>query len=186
MGKKFNTAGPNKLHKHYCVDPFARIDWRQVSGLIDDEKYFVLHAPRQSGKTTLLRSIVERLNAEGKYEALYVNYEAAQPARNDLRFADDVIANRLVSRAAGDIPQSWLAREGYGLIANGTSGTLVSRLLTEWTVKADKPTVLMVDEIDSLVGDSLVHALRQLRDGYVDRPKMFPQSVILCGVRDVR
>ncbi len=44
----------------------------------------------------------------------------------------------------------------------------------------------MIDEIDSLIGDTLVSVLRQLRTGYEKRPKLFPQAVILCGVRDVR
>jgi hypothetical protein len=44
----------------------------------------------------------------------------------------------------------------------------------------------MLDEIDSLIGDSLISVLRQLRSGYTQRPKHFPQSIILCGVRDVR
>jgi len=43
-----------------------------------------------------------------------------------------------------------------------------------------------MDEIDSLVGDTLISVLRQLRAGYAERPHSFPQSVILCGVRDVR
>jgi hypothetical protein len=46
--------------------------------------------------------------------------------------------------------------------------------------------VLMLDEIDSLVGDTLISVLRQLRAGYTNRPQGLPQSVILCGVRDVR
>jgi hypothetical protein len=45
----------------------------------------------------------------------------------------------------------------------------------------------MIDEVDALVGDTLISLLRQLRDGYIGRPGIaFPQSVILCGVRDVR
>ena len=46
--------------------------------------------------------------------------------------------------------------------------------------------MLLVDEIDALVGDTLLSVLRQLRAGYLQRPKSFPQSVVLCGVRDVR
>jgi hypothetical protein len=45
---------------------------------------------------------------------------------------------------------------------------------------------LLVDEIDSLVGDTLISVLRQLRAGYPKRPALFPQSIVLCGVRDVR
>jgi hypothetical protein len=44
----------------------------------------------------------------------------------------------------------------------------------------------MLDEIDSLIGDTLISVLRQLRAGYTSRPEGFPQSIILCGVRDVR
>ena len=47
------------------------------------------------------------------------------------------------------------------------------------------PLVLLIDEIDSLVGDTLLSVLRQLRAGYEQRPEGFPQSVVLCGVRDV-
>ena len=46
--------------------------------------------------------------------------------------------------------------------------------------------MLLIDEIDLLVGDTLLSVLRQLRAGYVRRPRDFPQSVVLCGVRDVR
>jgi hypothetical protein len=60
------------------------------------------------------------------------------------------------------------------------------RLLNHWTITSDKPTVLFIDEIDALVGDTLISVLRQLRSGYTKRPEMFPQSIILCGVRDVR
>jgi hypothetical protein len=36
------------------------------------------------------------------------------------------------------------------------------------------------------VGDSLISVLRQLRAGYNRRPLSFPQSIVLCGIRDVR
>ena len=58
--------------------------------------------------------------------------------------------------------------------------------MSSWAGSAPKPLVLLVDEIDALVGDSLISVLRQLRAGYDSRPDGFPQSVILCGVRDVR
>jgi hypothetical protein len=44
----------------------------------------------------------------------------------------------------------------------------------------------MLDEVDALVGDTLISLLRQIRAGYAQRPQAFPQTVILCGVRDVR
>ena len=44
----------------------------------------------------------------------------------------------------------------------------------------------MLDEVDALVGDTLVAVLRQLRAGYPQRPGAFAQTVGLCGVRDLR
>jgi hypothetical protein len=50
----------------------------------------------------------------------------------------------------------------------------------------DKPLVLLLDEVDALVGDTLISLLRQLRAGYPNRPAQFPQTVMLCGVRDIQ
>ena len=70
---------------------------------------------------------------------------------------------------------------------NGPAGMARSRTCSAVGAEAAaKPLVLMLDEIDALVGDTLLSVLRQLRAGYPDRPRRFPQSVILCGVRDVR
>ncbi len=60
------------------------------------------------------------------------------------------------------------------------------QVLSRWAGADAKPLVLLIDEIDALVGDTLVSVLRQLRAGYTHRPNRFPQSVILCGIRDVR
>ena len=62
----------------------------------------------------------------------------------------------------------------------------LANVLTSWSQESTLPTVLFIDEIDSLVGDSLISVLRQLRSGYAQRPNGFPQSIILCGIRDVR
>ena len=67
-----------------------------------------------------------------------------------------------------------------------STDSVLSQYLSLLCQSLDKPLVLFIDEIDALVGDSLVSVLRQLRSGYPNRPAAFPQSVILCGVRDVR
>jgi hypothetical protein len=50
----FNTSGPCNKKKHYIIDAATRL--QGVEQLIDMEQYFVIHAARQSGKTTYLRS----------------------------------------------------------------------------------------------------------------------------------
>ena len=48
----FNTTGPVRPGKHYSIPPLERLDLDDVLGLVRDERYFVLHAPRQTGKTS--------------------------------------------------------------------------------------------------------------------------------------
>ncbi|MCL2777603.1 MAG: ATP-binding protein, partial [Polyangiaceae bacterium] len=99
MTRHFNTAGPNHPSDHYSIDSFARINWPELQQLIDAKKFFVLHAPRQTGKTTLLQAIVDRLNGEGRYDTLRMNVEIAQAARNDVAMGDELIATKLVDQA---------------------------------------------------------------------------------------
>ena len=80
----FNTAGPVDAQDHYCLPPLERLDLEDVLRLIDQKKYFLLHAPRQTGKTTCLLALMEYLNQGGRYRALYVNIENAQAARENV------------------------------------------------------------------------------------------------------
>ena len=70
--------------------------------------------------------------------------------------------------------------------SEGSRIVSLTDFLTQWCAALEKPLVLLLDEIDSLVGDMLVTVLRHLRAGYHNRPTSFPQSLVLCGVRDVR
>ncbi len=80
----FNKEGPVKPAKHYHIPPLSRIDREEVLDLIARERYFVLHAPRQTGKTTILRALRDILNASGEYRCAYVNVKPAAPAREAL------------------------------------------------------------------------------------------------------
>ena len=61
MSRFFNTTGPIKKEKHYNIDPLGRIDINEILSLLEQEKYFVLHAPRQTGKTSYLLALMEYL-----------------------------------------------------------------------------------------------------------------------------
>ena len=67
--KTFNTAGPVKSDKHYSIPALSRWNIDGILRLIEEERYFVLHAPRQTGKTTCLLALMEKLNAEADYRA---------------------------------------------------------------------------------------------------------------------
>jgi hypothetical protein len=186
MQRSFNTAGPCVQGEHYMLDPLARLDVDEVLRLIDAKRYFVLHAPRQTGKTTSLLALMKRLNEEGRYRALYANIEAAQAARGDVAMGMATVVQSIARQASvhlgDDDLLQWVAHH-----RQSDPGSLLSDLLTHWT-RSDPshPTVLLLDEVDALVGDTLISVLRQIRAGYADRPAAFPQSLVLCGVRDVR
>ena len=184
--RKFNTAGPSIAGDHYMIDPLDRIDLSDIETLIDDKRYFVLHAPRQTGKTTYLLTLMKHLNTQGKYACVYANIEAAQALRGDVERGMLTVITQIAQQADIHIQEtrfkSW-AQEA--LREAGAAGALTV-VLARWAREAGKPVVLMLDEVDALVGDTLISLLRQIRAGYGQRPEAFPQSVILCGVRDVR
>ena len=184
----FNTEGPVRADDHYRIPPLERLDLDAVLGLVRSKKYFVLHAPRQTGKTSALLALRDLLNsgAAGDYRCVYADFEVGQAAREDTARAMRALLGELARRARvtlGDRTPGDL--RGPALEAEGADGALVE-VLSRWAEVDPRPLVLLIDEIDTLIGDTLLSVLRQLRAGYDQRPASFPHSVILCGVRDVR
>jgi hypothetical protein len=185
--KQFNTAGPSKPDLNYMLDPLSRFDLEDLLSMIQAERYFVLHAPRQTGKTTSLLALMHYLNNEGKFRALYTNVETAQTARNDVARGTHAITGALIEASRFYLGETnglqWMEE---ARTETGQDG-LVNGWLRRWAEsEPSRPAVLFLDEVDALIGDTLISLLRQLRSGYNQRPGGFPQSVILCGVRDVR
>jgi len=180
MLRHFNTAGPNNLELHYTVPAAARLP--AARELIDQQGYFVVHAPRQTGKTTTLRALAKELTAEGRYAALHFTCEEASVAGDDYGAAMRAILDRIRTAAAADLP----AELQPPPFPDAPDERLLAAALSAWAAACPRPLVLVFDEIDSLVGQSLISVLRQLRANFPDRPKHFPWSVILCGMRDVR
>lgn len=182
----FNTAGPIRQEDHYCIDPIHRLDLEEILTLIAQKKYFVLHAPRQTGKTSLLLALTDYLNKEGKYKCLYFNVEMAQAARENVKEGIRTVLSVMASDAHYRLKDSFLEERWEEIFEKRGEFSAFQNALTLWCQQDEKPVVLFIDEVDSLVGDTLISLLRQLRSGYTLRPAMFPQSIILCGVRDVR
>jgi hypothetical protein len=182
----FNTAGPIDPARHYTIDPLSRIDLPRFEKLIRQHKYFVLHAPRQTGKTTILLALAKHLNQSGKYNCVIVNVEAGQTARSDVSRAMRTILTRIGEAAHGQLNDRFPNEQKETILNSSGPDSALHTLLAYWSEINPKPLVLLIDEIDALVGDSLISVLRQIRSGYHQRPSNFPGSIILCGVRDVR
>jgi hypothetical protein len=178
--RRFNTAGPCIASLHYMLPPLARLPG--IEDLVEQFGYFVLHAPRQSGKTTALRELATLLAASGRFAAVYASCEAGQAVGEDYEAAQRAVLASL-QRGGADLPEAcrppaaWPRQDGPTQIVDG---------LTAWSRACPRPVVLLLDEIDALRGDALISVLRQLRAGFPDRPAQFPASVVLCGLRDVR
>lgn len=178
--KHFNNAGPCRPELHYMLPVASRLP--EVRRLIDQQTYFVLHAPRQVGKTTTLMQLAQELTAEGRYTALLVSMEAGSAFNDQPGKAEAACLETWRTKARTWLPPElqpppWPAAE---------EGGRINAALQAWALHSPRPLVLFLDEIDALENETLISVLRQLRTGFPDRPRGFPWSLGLIGMRDVR
>ena len=185
--KRFNTTGPCFPDEHYMLPALERLPG--IMRVIEQRGYFVLHAARQSGKTTALMALVDEINGHGKMNALYFSVESVQ------RFIDP---NEGIPKIVESMRNAVLRHPLFkDLVRDPNSeipalrppspGLDVKAFLSLLSEKSGKPLVVFFDEVDCLSDGTLVTFLRQLRDGYVTRRfSPFPASVALVGMRDIR
>ncbi|MBI2389017.1 MAG: ATP-binding protein [Deltaproteobacteria bacterium] len=181
MPRWFNTAGPCKAELHYMLTAERRIP--DVRQLVEEQAYFVVHAPRQVGKTTSLLSLAQHLTVEGRFAAVLLSAEVGAPFGNDAGKAERAIVSSWRMSA-----EHWLPPELQppAPSSDPVDGAHVKAMLSSWARACPRPLVVFIDEIDALYGEALLSLLRQLRDGYSTRPRSFPWSLALVGLRDVR
>ncbi len=180
MSRWFNIAGPCRPAHHYTLPVTRRLP--RVRRLIDHQAYFVLHAPRQVGKTTALDALAHELTAEGRYAAALLSMEVGAAFPGDPGAAELAILSAWRGAAEARLPPElqpppWPAEP---------PGARILAALQAWARACPRPLVLFLDEADALAGPTLISVLRQLRDGYPLRPDAFPWSLALIGLRDVR
>ncbi|MBP6830073.1 MAG: ATP-binding protein [Deltaproteobacteria bacterium] len=180
MPRTFNTAGPCRPEIHYMLPPERRLPG--VRALIDQQAYFVLHAPRQVGKTTSLLTLGKQLTAEGRFAAVMVSMEMGAAFPDDIGAAEAAILEGWRDRT-----QAWLPPDLQPPPwPEAAAGSRIGAALKQWAVACPRPLVVFLDEIDALRDQVLVSVLRQLRNGHANRPGGFPWSLALVGLRDVR
>lgn len=180
MPKWFNIAGPCQADIHYMLPPLARLP--QVERLIEQRGYFVVHAPRQTGKTTAMLALAQRLTDRGRYNAVMVSAEVGSAFSDDLGAAEAAILDAWQNAAQLRLPPE-LQPPPWPPTAPGQQ---IGAALSAWAQQSPRPLVLFIDEIDALQNETLLTVLRQLRSGYPNRPHGFPHALALIGVRDVR
>ncbi|MBS0626954.1 MAG: AAA-like domain-containing protein [Verrucomicrobia bacterium] len=182
----FNTVGAINPQDHYFIP--HRLNWDQLTDFIEKKYYFILHAPRQSGKTTAIIEFVKHLNQKNDYKALYLSTEPAHSSFNDVKESVRAILEEFLNQITIFLPEEKIAVEYLQTVLkeDTTAKSRVSAFLRFWSQTSEKPVIIFFDEFDGLVGDTLVTFLKQFRTGYTNRPKNFPQTLCLIGVRDLR
>ena len=178
----FNIAGPCKRERNYMIEASTRL--RGVEFLIDTEQYFVIHAARQSGKTTYLKDLVRRLDEEGKYYTLYCSLEGMQKIEDVEKGIPELVRLIKSTLSLTSIPH----RDEFARNPDYSHFTGVLRYeLSVFCKLLDKPLVVFFDEADCLSEGTLISFLRQLRVGYNDRDTApFIHSLALVGMRNIR
>ncbi len=169
----FNTAGPCKPDIHYMVPPLSRLP--DVHRLIEQQGYFVIHAPRQTGKTTAMQALAQDLTASGQYVALLVSMEVGAAFNDDPGAAELAILDAWRNKAESYLPPALLPPPW----PEAPAGQRLGSALRAWAQHSPHPLVLFLDEIDALRDQTLISTLRQLWNGYFEQPQSFPWSLAL-------
>jgi type II secretory pathway predicted ATPase ExeA len=178
MMRWFNNAGPCRPDVHYMLPPLDRLP--KVKRLVDQQGYFVIHAPRQVGKTTAMLTLAQQLTASGQYTAILLSVEAGAAKPNS-----EAAEAAILTTWEGAM-RAWLPPELCPDWSALPGASRISAALQAWAESSPRPLVLFIDEIDALQGDILTGVLRQIREGASRRPHHFPHALALIGLRDVR
>lgn len=151
--------------------------------LAEEGRYFIVHAPRQTGKTTAMNSLAQQLTAGGHHVGLRVSCESGEAWGDDIAAAELAILDSIRRESRFLLPPQFRPPDPWPCTA--PPGRRLFEGLQDWAVACPRPLALIFDEIDALQGQSLISVLRQLRDGFSSRAQAFPGSVVLCGMRDL-
>ncbi len=182
MPKIFNVSGPCYPDKHYMLPAQERC--QGLLELIEHQQYFVIHAARQTGKTTLLLELERQLKTSGKYTVLYCSLEALEGITNPTEGIPAVIEELHTEVETQEVLEGYTFAED---LDTSKYHTALRKALLRFCKQLQKPLVILFDEIDRLSNGTLISFLRQLRYGYVNRGRVpFVHSVALVGMRNIR
>ncbi len=99
------------------LSPFDRIP--EVRGLVEQQAYFVIHAPRQIGKTTAMMAMADALTASGQYVAVLVTVEEADVFPDDIGAAEAAILRSWFENAQDRLPEELAPQEIWGRVEAG-------------------------------------------------------------------
>ncbi|MCD8109953.1 MAG: AAA-like domain-containing protein [Clostridiales bacterium] len=188
MPKIFNVTAVCLPDIHYMVDITDRL--RAIKAMVDRGDYFTINRARQYGKTTTMYALKDFLKTG--YDVIYLDFQLFGEAdfSSESSFVKAFCKELLYVCEEMDIPTD-VKGQLQKLSANSAEASRMADLfvaLSGWCGQADKPIVMMIDEVDSASNNQVfLEFLAQLRGNYIRRRvKPTFQSVILAGVYDIK
>ncbi len=162
MERYFNTSGPNIPSQHYTLPRTELIK----AGIkkVENERYFTIWAPRQTGKSTYFRLLAEALKAMD-YIVVHVNVEGKIDSTEAFLcdyLCEDVLTQINVNLQSDNISDFF-------------------RKITH----LDKKAVFIIDEIEQVNPEIFNKFLHTIRAYYHHRSTHNLKSVILVGVSNI-
>lgn len=189
--KTFNTTGLCLPSKHYMVDMSECVS--KIRKLVFEGKYFTINRARQFGKTTTLNALENSLRPDCHVLSLDFQAISAAGFKTEEAFVKAFCRTIWKKRNAASMPvqvqseiREIMERREYPAVLDE-----LFTVLSDWCAGADKPVVLIIDEVDSAANNQVfLDFLAQLRLQYLEREKDESYgafaSVILAGVTDIK
>jgi len=149
----FNIGGPCNPEDHYMLPTEIRLDAHIIEQLIREKSYFILHAPRQTGKTTAIQELARQLTASGEYIGVVVSMEVGAAFPDNIGAAEDAILSNWELAIKYQLDQQFYPSQWK---TDASAGQRVGKFLGEWSMDASRPLVVLIDEIDALQDQVLI------------------------------
>lgn len=164
MRRYFNTSGANRADEHYTLKREKLV----AIGIdfINKNKYISIAAPRQTGKSTFITFLVEKLKTIG-YKTAYINVE---------NFGEEPL-HVFMTHLLGVLNEGWgttFKSETFGMLYDDIFKT-----------PGKNKSILIIDEIEGLNPDLFNQFLHTIRNLHHSRDKHCLKSVVLVGVSNI-
>lgn len=189
--RRFGTQGRVYPGRHYIVSRTEEI--ADFITRIEEGRYIVLFAPRQTGKTTFFRLALDTLTSTAStYFPIQLNFEAyknlSPPDFYDTfykRVRKEIVQ---VFQKRGHVPADTLTR--FLDSAKLTNHISMMEFFEEFasfldSQYGDQKVVLIVDEFDGIPQEVLSDFLHTLRAIYLSDEERCPHSVGIVGVKSI-
>ena len=178
--QRFHSYGPVDCEEHFCVSRTDLVDTcvrRLVGNVEKGGHYFTIWAPRQNGKTWLMRRSMETIRRQ--HEDRFAVFQLSLGGLRGMRVNDDLLEPPFDFRE--------LIREILPKSPDIASWIDFRRLFSkkEQIGLWNRPLILLIDEVDTLAPEILDLMVAQFRELYLDRERNWLHGLALVGVRAV-